>query len=239
MKRIFLLLIAALAWSTAHAQLPAPKQTDTLVITGMIYNYDEIRRENWPFTVIYKSTSHFIIGGKEFRIIDADRDIYGDGITFDIEDQSTSRLYSLNYEEYGKSATIWFSGYVFKCYIKEPDSETSTVEILEEEIPFAIIEEKPTFNGGDPAVEFQKWVYSRLEYPEVARVNNIQGRVIVSFLIDKDGSIKDIKILRGVDPSLDNEALRVISESPKWTPGKQRNKTMKVRFTFPIVFQLR
>ena len=123
--------------------------------------------------------------------------------------------------------------------IKDYVEEEIVEEVIEEEIPFAIIEEKPTFNGGDPAVEFQKWVYSRLEYPEVARDNNIQGRVIVSFLIDKDGSIKDIKILRGVDPSLDNEALRVISESPKWTPGKQRNKTMKVRFTFPIVFQLR
>ena len=123
--------------------------------------------------------------------------------------------------------------------IKDYVEEEIVEELIEEEIPFAIIEEKPTFNGGDPAVEFQKWVYSRLEYPEVARDNNIQGRVIISFLVDTDGSIKDIKVLRGVDPSLDNEAVRVIAGSPKWTPGKQRNKPAKVRFTFPIVFQLR
>ncbi len=114
MKRIFLLLIAALAWSTAHAQLPAPKQTDTLVITGMSYNYDEIRRENWPFTVIYKSTSHFIIGGKKFRIVDAIG--LGNLAVFDIEDQSDSNIYSLVLtKEDRESMTIRFAGYKFNC----------------------------------------------------------------------------------------------------------------------------
>ncbi|MBE6245115.1 MAG: energy transducer TonB [Bacteroidales bacterium] len=109
---------------------------------------------------------------------------------------------------------------------------------VEEEIPFAIVEDKPTFQGKD-ANEFTKWVYNNIEYPEIAKENGIQGRVTVQFTIDKDGSVKDVKVLRGVDSSLDKEAVRVIQKSPKWSPGKQRNKPVKVKYTFPIIFQLR
>ena len=109
---------------------------------------------------------------------------------------------------------------------------------VEEEIPFAIVEDKPTFQGKD-ANEFTKWVYNNIEYPEIAKENGVQGRVTVQFTIDKDGSVKDVKVLRGVDSSLDKEAVRVIQKSPKWSPGKQRNKPVKVKYTFPIIFQLR
>ena len=109
---------------------------------------------------------------------------------------------------------------------------------VEEEIPFAIVEDKPMFQGKD-ANEFTKWVYNQIEYPEIAKENGIQGRVTVQFTIDKDGSVKDVKVLRGVDSSLDKEAVRVIQKSPKWSPGKQRNKPVKVKYTFPIIFQLR
>ncbi|MBR6466015.1 MAG: TonB family protein [Bacteroidales bacterium] len=109
---------------------------------------------------------------------------------------------------------------------------------VEEEIPFAIVEDKPMFQGKD-ANEFTKWVYNNIEYPEIAKENGIQGRVTVQFTIDKDGSVKDVKVLRGVDSSLDKEAVRVIQKSPKWSPGKQRNKPVKVKYTFPIIFQLR
>lgn len=109
---------------------------------------------------------------------------------------------------------------------------------VEEEIPFAIVEDKPTFQGKD-ANEFTKWVYNNIEYPEIAKENGIQGRVTVQFTIDKDGSVKDVKVLRSVDSSLDKEAVRVIQKSPKWSPGKQRNKPVKVKYTFPIIFQLR
>ncbi|MBQ3382647.1 MAG: TonB family protein [Bacteroidales bacterium] len=109
---------------------------------------------------------------------------------------------------------------------------------VEEEIPFAIIEEKPTFQGKD-ANAFTKWVYDNIEYPEIAKENGISGRVTVQFTIDKDGSVKDVKVLRGVDSSLDKEAVRVIQKSPKWSPGKQRGKPAKVKYTFPIIFQLR
>ena len=108
----------------------------------------------------------------------------------------------------------------------------------EEEIPFTVVEDKPKFQGGD-ANDFTKWVYSHIEYPEVAKENGVQGRVTLQFTIDTDGQVKNVQVLRGVDASLDKEALRVVSSSPKWTPGKQRNKPVKVKYTFPIIFQLR
>ena len=113
-------------------------------------------------------------------------------------------------------------------------------EVVEEEaIPFTLIEERPTFQGGDPRTLFPKWVNQRLVYPEIAKENGVQGRVMLQFTIEKDGSITNIKVLRGVDPSLDKEAMRVVATSPKWTPGKQRDRAVPVTFTFPVVFQLR
>lgn len=113
-------------------------------------------------------------------------------------------------------------------------------EVVEEEvIPFQLIEDKPKFQGGDPRSLFPKWVNQRLVYPEIAKENSVQGRVMLQFTIEKDGSITNIKVLRGVDPSLDKEAMRVVATSPKWTPGKQRDRAVPVTFTFPVVFQLR
>lgn len=112
-------------------------------------------------------------------------------------------------------------------------------EVVEEEaIPFLLVEERPTFMGGD-ANTFSAWVAKHLEYPEIAKENGVQGRVTLQFTVDKDGSIKDVRVLRGVESSLDKEAVRVVSSSPKWTPGKQRDRAVKVTYTFPVIFQLR
>ncbi len=112
-------------------------------------------------------------------------------------------------------------------------------EVVEEEaIPFQLVEEKPSFNGGD-ANEFSKWVNSKLQYPEIAKENGVQGRVTLQFTVNPDGSVSNVKVLRGVDSSLDKEAVRVVSMSPKWKPGKQRDRAVKVTYTFPVIFQLR
>ncbi len=112
-------------------------------------------------------------------------------------------------------------------------------EVVEEEaIPFQLVEEKPSFNGGD-ANEFSKWVNSKLLYPEIAKENGVQGRVTLQFTVNPDGSVSNVKVLRGVDSSLDKEAVRVVSMSPKWKPGKQRDRAVKVTYTFPVIFQLR
>ena len=112
-------------------------------------------------------------------------------------------------------------------------------EVVEEEaIPFQLVEEKPSFMGGD-ANQFSAWVNKRLVYPEIAKENGVQGRVTLQFTVEKDGSVTKVKVLRGVDPSLDKEAVRVVSMSPKWKPGKQRDRAVPVTYTFPVYFQLR
>lgn len=118
----------------------------------------------------------------------------------------------------------------------ESAPEEETVE--EEAIPFQLVEEKPSFNGGD-ANEFSKWVNSKLVYPEIAKENGVQGRVTLQFTVNADGTVSNVKVLRGVDSSLDKEAVRVVSSSPKWKPGKQRDRAVKVTYTFPVIFQLR
>ena len=116
--------------------------------------------------------------------------------------------------------------------------EVSEEVVEEEAIPFQLVEEKPSFQGGD-ANQFSKWVNSRLVYPEIAKENGVQGRVTLQFTVEKDGTVSKVKVLRGVDPSLDKEAVRVVSMSPKWKPGKQRDRAVPVTYTFPVIFQLR
>lgn len=108
----------------------------------------------------------------------------------------------------------------------------------EEEIPFAIVEIKPMFMGGDQNT-FSKWVSDNMVYPETARENGVQGIVYIGFTVNADGTVSNVRVIRGIDSSLDKEAQRIVSSSPKWTPGKQRDKAVKVNFTFPIRFQLR
>ena len=126
------------------------------------------------------------------------------------------------------------------------DSDDLAVEIMdyveeveeEKAIPFQLVEEKPSFQGGD-ANQFSKWVNSKLVYPEIAKENGVQGRVTLQFTVNADGTVSNVKVLRGVDPALDKEAVRVVSMSPKWKPGKQRDRAVKVTYTFPVIFQLR
>ena len=118
------------------------------------------------------------------------------------------------------------------------EAEVVEEEVEEEAIPFQLVEEKPSFNGGD-ANEFSKWVNARLVYPEIAKENGVQGRVTLQFTVEADGRVTNVKVLRGVDDSLDKEAVRVVSSSPKWKPGKQRDRAVKVTYTFPVIFQLR
>lgn len=120
---------------------------------------------------------------------------------------------------------------------------TDCFEVVEEEaeeetLPFILVEEKPKFNGKD-ANEFSRWVNQRLDYPQVCIENGVQGRVTLEFTIKADGSLSDIKVLRGVDPALDSEAVRVVQSSPKWTPGRQRDRAVAVTYTFPVIFRLR
>jgi periplasmic protein TonB len=101
---------------------------------------------------------------------------------------------------------------------------------------FMIVEEMPEFPGGQEAL--QKYLASSVRYPVIAQENGIQGRVYVQFVIDQTGQVTNALVLRGVDPSLDREALRVVQAMPKWKPGKQRNRAVRVSYTVPINFVL-
>lgn len=99
-----------------------------------------------------------------------------------------------------------------------------------------LIETMPEFPGGQGAL--LQYLAKSIKYPVIAQENGIQGRVSCSFVVNKDGSIVDAEVIRGVDPSLDKEALRVINSMPKWSPGKQRGKPVRVKYTVPVTFRL-
>lgn len=101
---------------------------------------------------------------------------------------------------------------------------------------FEVVEQSPMFPGGMD--ELTKWLGKNLKYPASAQENGIQGRVLVQFVVNKDGSIVEPKVIKSVDAALDKEALRVVSAMPKWQPGKQRGKTVRVRYTLPVTFRL-
>ena len=123
--------------------------------------------------------------------------------------------------------------------IKDYMTKEVVEEEVEEETYFVFnVEEKPTFNGGD-ANEFTKWVNTHIQYPQIAQEMSIQGKVTLQFTIEKDGSLQNVKVLSTPDESLSKEAVRVVSSSPKWKPGKQRDRAVKVTYTFPVIFQLR
>jgi periplasmic protein TonB len=111
------------------------------------------------------------------------------------------------------------------------------VEEEEEEAPiFTVVEAMPEFPGGDESRI--RYLQNTLKYPQMARESGIQGRVFVTFVVERDGSISDVKVLRGIGGGCDEEAVRVIQQMPKWVPGKQRGKPVRVQFNMPILFKL-
>ena len=111
------------------------------------------------------------------------------------------------------------------------------VEEEEEEVIFMVVETMPEFPGGQQALF--KYLGENVKYPVIAQENGIQGRVICQFVVNKDGSIVDVVVVRSSgEPSLDKEALRVINSMPKWKPGKQRGKPVRVKYTVPVNFRL-
>ena len=114
--------------------------------------------------------------------------------------------------------------------VVEEEEEESAQQI------FTVVEEMPEFPGGQGAL--LQYLSKSIKYPVIAQENGIQGRVSCSFVVEKDGSVTDVQVLRGVDPSLDKEAIRVITAMPKWKPGKQRGKPVRVKYTVPVTFRL-
>ena len=114
---------------------------------------------------------------------------------------------------------------------------TVVEEEPEEQTIFEVVEQMPEFPNGGMAGLMQ-FLSKNIKYPTIAQENGTQGRVTVQFVVNKDGSIVDAKVIRGVDPYLDKEALRVIGTMPKWKPGMQRGKPVRVKYTVPVMFRL-
>ena len=108
--------------------------------------------------------------------------------------------------------------------------------VVEETKIFTVVEQMPMFPGGEGAL--MGYLRDNIHYPTVAAENGVQGRVVVGFVVERDGSITDVNILRGVDPSLDREAMRVVKSMPKWTPGKQNGSAVRVKYQVPVSFRL-
>lgn len=106
----------------------------------------------------------------------------------------------------------------------------------EENVVFKVVEEKPSFPGGDKAL--MQFLSENIKYPIIAQENGIQGRVYVEFTVRKDGTIDDVQVVRSADPSLDKEAIRLVKSMPNWNPGKQRGKAVHCKFWLPVVFKL-
>ena len=134
------------------------------------------------------------------------------------------------------------------AFTVEGNDETAEVKHVEEKIAepeppkveetkvFDVVEQMPSFPGGQSAL--LQFLSSNIKYPVVAEENGVQGRVIVTFVVEKDGSITDVRVVKSVDPSLDKEAQRVVKSMPKWIPGKQNGSAVRVKYTVPVTFRL-
>lgn len=251
---VCLVLMASLFPFTGQCQLAPPKQVDTLAIMEMFYNNDVVDKINWPFDYVIKTPTSFTFGNQVINV------------KYDYKSPFTGNVYKdqyyneLSYRIEQEYISISYSGYFLKCtplrvvkedVIEKQSKDDIAVEvedytekskewsgIEDAEIPYEIVEQKPLFRGGD-ANAFSKWVGTKLVYPEIAKENGVQGRVLVSFTIKADGSVANVKVSRRVDPALDKEAVRVVSSSPKWKPGKQKGQPVNVTYFIPVIFQLR
>lgn len=123
----------------------------------------------------------------------------------------------------------------------DEETEIEFIEEVEEEVEeeqiFTIVEEMPSFPGGEAAL--MKYLGQNIKYPAIAKDAGIQGTVYVTFVVDEKGEVKDVKVLRSIGGGCDEEAIRVVENMPKWTPGKQRGKSVKVQYNLPIRFTLK
>lgn len=205
----------------AYGQLPVPQQSDTLVITKMSYNYIEIQKENWPFKTVIKSPSRFIIGDQIITIKDS-RPAFYDNRKIIYNDENDGIL---EYKESNGVITINYDKYILTC-TKTPS----------EQPVYKMVDPKPSFMGKDLSY-FTKWVASNYVLPDIAKESCIQGRIKVSFIVKADGSVSNVTITQSLDPAFDEEAVRVVSSSPKWSPGMIDGKPFDVQYTIPIIIR--
>lgn len=131
--------------------------------------------------------------------------------------------------------TPFTDGEVLKAKVVIPQPQ-ELPQPIDKNKAYDVVEQMPSFPGGQSAL--LQWLSSKIKYPKEAEKNGMMGRVIVSFVVERDGSITDIRVVKSVDPSLDREAIRVVSSMPRWKPGMQKGKPVRVKYTVPVTFRL-
>ena len=150
---------------------------------------------------------------------------------------------NLRFLKIGMLSSILFIGSSYNAQVETPPPDFEEIRIVEDEVEdyeidpiFDVVDQQPEFPGGNEALI--KFLSDNIVYPKLAQDEGSSGKVYVQFVIWKDGSVKDVNVIRGVHQSLDNEAVRVIKMMPNWKPGIQRGKPVNTRFTLPIYFKI-
>lgn len=169
-----------------------------------------------------------VMNSEKFTAYEADDDIKPEEQTKTQDEmaESTTAVGALDFDQGSDEAE-----HVLQLNEKVVDEIPQAVE---EQKIFDVVEQQPTFPGGDPRV----WIGEHIKYPAVAEENGVQGQVVCQFVVEPDGSVSNVTVARGADPSLDREAVRVIKSMPKWVPGKQNGRAVRVKYTIPVKFQL-
>ena len=256
MKRLyFVIALLCIAFLTCfgQARYPAPARSTTIknlvdnceygtfrVRGAFVETYDEesllFTVEDQEYVIPIRLVKKDLGAVKRFRALNLQK---GDTLVIEgrLHEFDYSDLYFTGYKGLVEARIIEEEKNVLKTSDKGVDVVESDGDVAtQDSVPFQIIEVKPSFNGGD-ANEFSKWVNSHLRYPKIAKENGVQGRVTLQFTIKADGRLTNVRVLNGVDESLDKEAVRVVSSSPKWKPGESKGKPVDVTYTFPVIFQ--
>ena len=168
----------------------------------------------------------------QIAIVDADK-VENEVLSMDEQKEDDTARGVVNQE--GSDDADQFKAVAEQVVVKEPEPEPVVQKPKEEEI-FVAVEQSAEFPGGQAAL--MKWLNDNMRYPEAAAANDIQGRVVVKFVVEKDGSIDQVTIVRGVDKDLDREAVRVVKKMPKWQPGKNNGVAVRSYFNLPVTFKL-
>lgn len=239
MGLIFMLCGIAVIWggamgvSKVSEAIAASKEHETVVELEAVE--EEAPEEEDEIEVVYQQEEieqlveqQEVMNSEKFTAYEADDEVKPEEQTKTQDEmaESTTAVGALDFDQGSDEAT-----HVLQLDEKVVDKKP---EVVEEQKIFDVVEQQPTFPGGDP----RAWIGQNIHYPPVAEENGVQGTVVCQFVVETDGSISNVTVARGADPSLDKEAVRVIKSMPKWVPGKQNGRAVRVKYTIPVKFQL-
>lgn len=252
MNRTMLFIAMVVCAVNANAQLgiPVNSQKDTFFIQRVLYNGTELNVADWPSPFIVEDAVNIYVAQFTYekgRMVYSAFDGYGDCnghtphlVRYDYRARCNGTMHNVSVvkSEDGKydcSRKYTIGDYVFDVYGSSAEMKKSpSVEI--EEV-YQVVEIDPMFPGGIEAM--YEFLAQNIRYPQSARENNISGRVFLTFVVMADGSLANVRVIRGIGGGCDEEAVRVVKSMPKWIPGKSRGKAVNVQYNLPVNFSLR